>query len=207
MKNSDSLISRVFIFVGSLNENLWDLVKVNLLFLISVIPLFTLGPALTALFISLDRMSDIDAEKEEGVFSFYKRSFLLGFRQSLFPGIVFLAASLLTFSGIIFYLERSAVQTLFVLPAACTLLIYILLCGILFHLFPMCGTAETDNLLQEAARRALYTFGRTAAALVSMALLLFFQVLSFPLLLPLTLALGFSVPAFMGRYLVRAYAA
>lgn len=192
-------VTALFLFFERLNDNLWDLVKLNFLFLVSCIPVLTIGPALSALGICTDRMADEDSEKEEGLFSFYKRAFRSASRQALPLGIFAVFFSAVSGSAFFFYMNLADTRIIFVLPAAGILLLFLLAWCVLIHAFPICGARETGALLvKQAARQALLTLPRTLGALICMLVLLLAQVLGFPALLPLTLALGFSVPAFIG---------
>ena len=70
-------------------SRLADLVVLNLLFLVSCVPLFTIGAASTAMYTVCFQLG---TEKESGIFRTYFRSFRENFKQST---ILFLILALL----------------------------------------------------------------------------------------------------------------
>ena len=125
-----------------------SLVILNLVFLCTCIPIFTIGAALTALYDVVFRM---DTEREGKSASLYFRSFAANFRQSTPVWLLFLlfltagSGNLVIFSN----MAGTLGQILFVLSAA--VLINILL--ILGYVFPL--MSQFDNTRRNHLKNAL----------------------------------------------------
>lgn len=71
-------------------SRIYDLAVLNLLFLLTCVPIFTIGAASTALYTVCFRM---DTEKEDGIFRSYFRAFRDNFRQGVLLWLLFLLFS------------------------------------------------------------------------------------------------------------------
>ena len=69
----------------------WDLIVLNLLFLVCCIPVVTIGPAITALHYVTTKMAG-EKERHSGGRQFFFKSFRANFRQGVLMGILFGAA-------------------------------------------------------------------------------------------------------------------
>lgn len=186
-------------FVSTAMDNLWNLIKLNIVFLISCIPIVTIGPALTSMSQVTSQMARDSEEISDPV-----RSYFLHFRQSfsrsVLPGFFTLLIHIVFGGGLLIYSSRMSAGTQYLLLSACSLLILLLTWGISVHLYPMLSQENEEKLLSKAAIHALERMGRTVIAVLLMIVLLLAQLLSFPVSLPLTLSLGFSLPALIGSF-------
>ncbi len=181
-------------FFEVLGESSWSLVKLNVLFLISCLPLLTLGPALTALSACIRELIEGDL-REERPFHSYRVFFVSCFRVSFFWGLAVLAAGSILITAVLFYGKQAGENWFFVPLTALSLLAILLLGGFFVHLFPFLSEDKKPDLPRLAVLTALERMGKTLTAFLISAVLLCIQVLFLPVSLPLLLSLGFAVPA------------
>ncbi len=160
-------------FFEVLGESSWSLVKLNVLFLISCLPLLTLGPALTALSACIRELIEGDLQEERPFHSY--RVFVI--------------------TAVLFYGKQAGENWFFVPLTALSLLAILLLGGFFVHLFPFLSEDKKPDLPRLAVLTALERMGKTLTAFLISAVLLCIQVLFLPVSLPLLLSLGFAVPA------------
>lgn len=165
-------------------------VGLNLVFLLTCLPLVTLGPALSALGFVMGRLAD-DAPVA------LVRDYLSAFRRRFWPkvgwGLAFLASHCILALAAWSY---SHAGPFFFPLAGLTLAGVLLLWAVGLHLFPALSEPEAPSRpLLTAWNAFLSSFGRSLTAVVLALLLLLVQLLLFPTVFPLTLAGGFVLPA------------
>lgn len=186
-------------FLSLAMDNLWNLVKLNIVFLISCIPIVTIGPALTAL-------SHLTAQmvRDEEELSFPVKQYIFYFRQSfsraLPMGLLILLLHIVFGGGLLIYGSMMSAGTGYLLPCSCSLLVLLFTWGIGLHLFPMLAQPVEENLLSNAAMHALQHMGKTILAVILMIVLLMIQLMTFPVSLPVTLSLGIALPSLAGSF-------
>ncbi len=166
-----------------------DWVGLNLVFLLSCLPLVTVGPALSALGHVLGRM----ARGESGApVRRYWAAFRARFLSKVLWGLAFLAVQAVLIMSAWFYL--SAGEFLFPL-AELSLAGTLCLWGIGLHLFPaLCDDQPPRRPLKAALVAFFISFAGSLLAAGAALVLLLAQVLLFPAVLPLTLAGGAVLP-------------
>lgn len=188
-------------FVEILQLECVTLVKLNLLFLVSCLPVVTLPPALYALHAVIRRMV---LDQPVDCFHHYRTAFCTGWKRTY--GAFFLTALPLVCAGFGagFYLRCAAENPLFFLPflLCSTILLVVLLSSSYLY-----GILTLDRPLREAVRLALMLgiakpLRAVLAALCSYGLLLV-AVLEFPLSAIYLLFIGFSVPCLLGQFFLR----
>lgn len=180
-------------FFEVLGESPWSLVKLNLLFILTSIPIVTFGPSLTALNACAAELVRGDII-EERPFHTYRRVFSSCFLRALPWGLLALAANAVLGTALFYYGRLANESWLFVPFTALSLLALLFLWGILIHLFPMLAESDQKNLFQKAALYALERMGKTLTALLLSCILLAVQIFLFPVSLPIILALGIVLP-------------
>lgn len=199
---------RTAFILSVITENLWELVQLNLLFLLTCVPLVTIGPALTALDACF---SDIlqKQRRDEPILPRYFAAFRSRFLAALPWGLTLLAGSFVLGFALFWYGSLASGSWLYVPFTALSLLGLIFFLGILSHLFLLLAEggmeAGETSLPKAAALRALTRMKQTLIGLAAAFILLAVQFLLLPATVPLLLSLGLSVPglimawACMGR--------
>ena len=199
---------RTTFILSVITENLWELVQLNLLFLLTCVPLVPIGPALTALDACF---SDIlqKQRRDEPILPRYFAAFRSRFLAALPWGLALLAGSFVLGFALFWYGSLASGSWLYVPFTALSLLGLIFFLGILSHLFLLLAEggmeAGETSLPKAAALRALTRMKQTLIGLAAAFILLAAQLLLLPATVPLLLSLGLSVPglimawACMGR--------
>lgn len=192
-----------------LSDGLLTLVKWNLLFLITCIPIITIGPAMAALGFCTNALVTDDRPQKNAA-KLYFNAFKASFFKALPLGIYFLFITLLFGAGFFVYSYLSPENAVYVSMSSLSLVILTLFWGVMAHLYPLMFDFEkTDwentrvvmsnkklrELITEAAYTALARMKWTAIALVFSVLFLGVLILFLPHTLPLLLTIGFSFVA------------
>lgn len=177
------------------------LLKLNLLFLASCIPVVTLPPALFAMQQVVRKMV---LDQPVSCFYDYRTAFRNGWKQAY--GAFFLTALPLVLSGwgAGFYLGYAAEQPLFFAPFMLCATVFLVAMLSSTYLY---GILSSGKTLRESVRLALLLgigkpFRAILAALCYYGMLLV-AVLAFPLSALYLLLLGFSVPCLLGNFYIR----
>lgn len=179
-------------FFSVLNENLWELVQLNLVFLLTCIPIFTFGPSLAALTACLSDMLH-KRRRDERILPRYFAAFRTCFLPALPWGLVLLAGSFILGFALYWYGSLAMASWFYVPFMSLSLLGLIFFLGIFIHLFFL--LAEKKHVqLKEAAAHALSTMKQTLVCMIIAFFLIAFQILLLPATVPLILTLGLSVP-------------
>ncbi len=187
--NEDNFLHRFFLFAGSL-------IELNLLWILSSIPLLTIGASTTALYYcTLKLLKDGDIS----IWKSYWKSFRMNFIQAtaLWLGLVL--------AGVCVWLEKRAVVTM---PGAMSVIFTYVVWGMIFFLivialciFPTIASFENKTLrlipysLYFAVRKPGYTLCVAAITCVPMYFTLVDAEL-FPVYLLVWLMCGFSLTAY-----------
>jgi len=176
-------------YVTVLRQEFPALAALNLVFLLTCLPVVTLGPALSALGHVLGRMVN---GRSGGGLRAYFAAFRKDFPRKLGWGLLFLlAVALLTFSAR-FYGELGGV---FLALSGFCLATLICLAAVAVHLFPaLSGPEPPEKPLRSAGLAALLDFRRTMLSLLAAVCLMIPHFLLFPQFLPLTLVCGAVLP-------------
>lgn len=135
-----------------------SLVILNLLFLCTCIPIFTIGSALTALYDVVFRM---DTEREGKLISVYFRSFSANFRQSTPIWLLFLLFLVASCTNAVIFSNMGGVlgQVLFVLSVVILINFFL----VLGYVFPLLSQFDntTGNTLKNALLLSVANLPRT----------------------------------------------
>lgn len=177
------------------------LVKLNLLFLVSCLPVVTIPAAVFAMN-RVTRMMVLDQPVTLGYH--YKAAFKGEWRRAYAAFFAVAVPLVLSGCGVWFYLSRAMAQPLLLLPfmLCSTVLLLTLLASAYFY-----GLLTTGRSFRECLRLSLLLgAGRplrgTAAALAVYGSLMF-AVLEFPISGIYLLLIGFSVPCLLGGFFIR----
>ena len=175
---------------------IFDLVVLNLIFILSCVPVVTIGASLSALYyVSLKMVRGEDPY----IWQNFWKSFRQNFKQGTIVWLLLIAVSL--FLGMDFYIINSQDTVLFAVVRTGLWVI----CGILFsmfvYIFPVIShfVCTTRQALKNAALMAIAHLPYTFILLAGHALILFlctFSVKTFALVVVLSGFCGFSVFSF-----------
>lgn len=192
-----------------ISDGLITLVKWNLLFLLTALPIVTIGPAMAALSFCTNALAKDDrAQNNAG--RLYLSAFRAVFLRALPLGFLILFLWLFLGGTFLLYLSRIPVSSLYIPLTSASVLLFVLVSGSLLHLLPLLFDGDNTDwnqskisiskksfpeLIREAVRQSLLHGKGTLIAVVFSFLFLGGQLMMFPALLPLTVAIGFSFPA------------
>ena len=177
------------------------LVKLNLLFLISCLPVITIPPALFAMNQVIRRMV---LDQPVDCFYHYKTAFRQYWKRAY--GAFFLAALPLVCAGngLSFYLRQAASNPMFFPPFMICSTVFLVALLASTYLY---GVLSLDRSLGEALRLALILgIGKPLRAILAAFCyygILFFALMAFPMSVPFLLLIGFSVPCLLGNFYLR----
>lgn len=180
-----------------------DLMILNIIFVITCIPIVTIGPALTALhYVTLKMAEQGDVE----VVRSYFRSFRQNFRQALIIWLIMLLfAWILWFDIANLWGANDAIHRIVLALSFVALVCYVL---VLLYVFPV--LAQFDNTIAKTFRNAvgisLRAFPRTVSMfmlILASVMLTFYTVDTFKYCSILWLTLGFSSIAYANSFLLR----
>lgn len=137
-----------------------DLLVLNLLFLVSCVPIFTIGAAATALYTVCFRFG---TDRERGLIRSYFEAFRDNFKQATALWLILLlCGGTAGFNTVLFYTMSGGMHFLFILFAA--LLVLVLLIGAMA--FPLLSQFDNDlkSMLKNALILGLGYLPRTVAA-------------------------------------------
>ncbi|MCI8269667.1 MAG: YesL family protein [Lachnospiraceae bacterium] len=191
--NEDNFLNQFFLFMGKL-------IALNLLWMISCIPVITIGASTTALFYCTLKLHK---DKDISTWKFFWKSFRSNFLQSTAIWILLLVA------GALLWLERIAIGTMpqgmkqiftYVLAAAGLFLLLISL-----YIFPT--VASFENKLLKLLGHTLYFIFRQPGYAVAIAAItclpMYFTLVDaelFPVYLFVWLLCGFSLTAYVDSW-------
>lgn len=128
------------LFLEILWRDFWELIKLNLLFILTCIPIITIPPAFT----SMTRITLCMVRGENYFLGHeYFRCFKREFFRSLAAGAVLLAGTAMASLSVWFYFSMAAERgSLFLLPAGIGLVLLLLLVIMSFYVFPMLALVD-----------------------------------------------------------------
>ena len=191
------------------SDGLFTAVKLNCLFLLTSIPLVTIGPAMAAL-ANCTNLHVMDDRIQFATSKAYFASFRASLRRTLPVGIAVILLNLVFGTGLHLYIQLMGQNIMFVPLASLSLLALVVLWAVTVHLMPLFFEAtdfdskpltvtitgkSTKELILTAARTALVTAKKTAVCLVIGGIMLALQFLFMPLTIPVVLIIGIGLPA------------
>ena len=178
----------------------------NLLFLVTCIPILTIGPAMAAMGFCTNALIT-DARAKENAAKLYLNAFRASFLKALPIGMYFLFITLLFGGGFFVYSYLSPENAAYVSMSSISLVVLTLFWGVIAHMYPLLfdfdktdwenkmpavSALKLRDLISESGRTASACLIPTAIALVFSVLCIGLQFLFIPFTLPLLLTVGFS---------------
>ena len=182
--------------VTAVLSRITDLVYLQLLFLLTSIPVVTIGAGLSALF-SVSRKLHLDTISE--IAPAYFKAFAAGFKKSTLAWLFFLFIALMVYADVNFYAERGtfgrAARILVDIIAALGYLCFV-------YLFPMLAWLE-NRLLPQMKNALILAFAHPGATVIVTLIYAAAAALS-RFLFPIFLFIGFSGPVYLAaRVLIK----
>jgi len=180
-----------------------DLMGLNLIFIISCIPLLTIGASLTALYSVTFKMADPD--KDHFLVRDYIDSFKKNFRQSTTAmGIILLKVALLV--GIIFFINHAAGDSEPSLLITAPFLLVVTIIGLVtLYLFPL--VAYFENSTRQVFKNALIISFHQMAKSIVLFLIALIIIVVIPLFVQqlwfVWLLMAFSLTAYLQSLILR----
>ena len=177
------------------------LVKLNLLVILSSLPLVTLPAALYAMQTVVRRMV---LDQPVDCFYHYRIAFVKGLRTA-YPAFFAVALPLvLSGYGMGYYLRFAAINLLFLLPFAFCTAVFLLTLLASVYFYPILSDGRT---VREALRPAVVLGAgrplRAALAVLGIYGLTLLAVLALPIRLPYLALIGLSLPCLLGNFFTR----
>jgi len=181
----------------------------NLLFILTCIPIITIGPAMAAMGFCMNSLIESDRAKESAA-KLYFNAFRTSFMKALPVGIYFLFISLLFGAGFFVYSYLSPENAAYVSMSSISMVVLSIFWGYMMHFYPlMFDFDKTDwetkqvfmrktkltDLIAEAGRIAMYYWKQTALALVFVVLFFGSMLIFLPFTLPILVLIAFSAVA------------
>ena len=201
-KERDNGKSGFACFCITVFDELWYLVKLNLLFLVGCVPIVTIPMAFTA---ALRVTSLLAQERRLPLWKTFRKAYLGEWKRALPCGWAFALLQALAGFGVFAYGMMMQENPLTLLPLLAALVIFAVLAvaGLYFHsMLAMCELSLAD-MLRNAFILAVSEGWRNAVALLALVACGLIAVLLFPATLPLTIfllpALGMLAASFAIR--------
>jgi len=180
------------LFWLAISQNPWDMIKLNLAFLISCIPIITIPAALAALFGMNYRFL---LGKHIDFLSDYWELFKESFKRATVIGLLSMILMFAISFAIYFYATLAASELMFAFVAVLLSMLLLSVITMSFYVYPM--LILTDLRMVQIIKNAFYLtivcLPRNALTLVVIAVLLIIAIFSFPISLLIYAVMGFSL--------------
>lgn len=182
-------------------SKIFDLVILNLIFILSCIPIITIGASLSALnYVCLKMVRG----EEPYIWQNFWKSFRQNFKQGTFIWIIFLLIA--AFLGMDFYIINSSDTVLFAVIRVCLWVVCGVLLSMFLYIFPVIShfVCTTKQALKNALFMAFGFLPYTIILLALCAFILFlctYSVKTFAMVVIISGICGFSVAAFTASIL------
>lgn len=183
-----------------LREDLLTLVIWNFLFVLTSIPIITIGPSLAALTHCTCYLvhNDVIIEKPSKI---YIDAFKSCFHTALPWGLLATSVTAVLGIGFFIYSHMLSEDMLYVPLTAGSVLGLVIFWALFIHLFPaLTEYPDASGRIRAAAYCALTRTKKTVIALIVSGVILVLQILMFPVLIPMTLSIGIVFPAICAAY-------
>ena len=181
----------------------------NIVFLITCIPIITIGPAMAAMGFCTNSLVESDKPKD-GAVKLYLKAFRASFMRALPVGIYFTFFTLLFGAGFFVYSYLSPENAAYVSMSSISMVVLSFFWGFMMHMYPLMfdfDKTDWDNktvylrnmklteLISETGRTAMYYWKQTAIALVFVVMFFGGLLIFLPFTLPILVLIGFSAVA------------
>jgi uncharacterized membrane protein YesL len=177
----------------------WDILKLNVLFILYSIPIITVGPAFGAL---TSITMKIVQKKHIFIFSDFHEAFKLNWKQSLICSLIGLIVFFLLISSIFFYFNLAQSNSKFYIILFFCLFLIILFGFAWIHVYPLITTVSLSlkDILKNSVLLSIVCFKNTFLGTLVSGMILGFNVFFLPLTFPLYLLITFSLLSFIASF-------
>ncbi|MBR5268339.1 MAG: DUF624 domain-containing protein [Lachnospiraceae bacterium] len=181
----------------------------NFLFILTCVPILTIGPSMAAMSFCMNALVKNDQVKMNPA-KFYLDAFRTSFGKALPVGIYFLFITLLFGAGFFVYSYLSPENTVYVSMSSLSMVILSFFWGVMMHMYPLMfdfektdwdgqkvfmRTIKLTELISESGRTAAACWKQTALALVFVVVFFGILLIFMPLTLPVLALIGYSAIA------------
>ncbi|OPJ57690.1 DUF624 domain-containing protein [Clostridium chromiireducens] len=189
----------ISLFFYLLLNKFWDILKLNMIFILYSIPIITIAPAfgaMTSITMSMVR------DKHVFIFSDFHEAFKLNWKQSVACGIINTIILVLLSTSILFYFKLSQNNVNFYIVLFLCIFITVLFLFASLYIYPLLTTVSLSlkDILKNSLLLSIVCFKNTLIGAVVCGIILGFNVFFFPLTVPLYLFLTFSLLSFISSF-------
>ncbi|EKQ56233.1 MULTISPECIES: DUF624 domain-containing protein [unclassified Clostridium] len=189
----------ISLFLYILCTKFWDIIKLNMLFILYSIPIITIGPAFGAM--TSITMSMVQ-NKHIFIFSDFHEAFKVNWKQSLISGVISIIFFILLSTSILFYFKLSQNNPKFYIILFTCIFIMILFSFAWLYVYPLLTTVSLSlkDIFKNSLLLSIVCFKNTLIGAVTYGIILGLNVFFFPLTFPLFLFLTFSLLSFISSF-------
>lgn len=187
------------LFFETFFREFWQLIKLNLIFVLYCIPIVTIGPAVGAMTsVTVTMVRDLPTD----VFYDFRKAFRENWKRSFLCGLLFLAVCVLIYISVICYMQLSKQNAIYNIP-----LIFIGVVAMLFSLawiyvYPMAATIDLPLklILKNSALLGMACLTHSLPAVLLCGVLMGLSIWFLPLTAPAFLLFTFSFISFISSF-------
>lgn len=189
----------ISLFFYLLTTRFWDILKLNMIFILYSLPIFTIGPAFGAM---TSITMSIVQNKHIFIFSDFHEAFKLNWKQSLVCSIISCIMFILLSTSIIFYFNSAQNNAMYYIVVFFCIFITILFLFAWLYIYPLLTTVSLSlkDIFKNAILLSIVCFKNTFLGAFTFGAILGLNVFFFPLTLPLYLVLSFSLLSFISSF-------
>jgi uncharacterized membrane protein YesL len=187
------------LFLEILILRFWDIIKLNLIFILYCIPIVTIGPALgamTSITISMIQRKHIY------IFSDFHKAFKSNFKQSFIAGIITIITIVILSYSLAYYYKLAQNSYFFYSIFFFCFFLSVFVGLAWLYVYPLIATVHLSlkDIFKNSILLSIVCFKNTLLGALVYWLIVCFNVLFFPLALPFYILLSFGILSFIGSF-------
>lgn len=189
----------ISLFLQLFTSRFWDILKLNVLFIIYSIPIVTIGPAYGAM---TSVTMSIVQKKHIFIFSDFHEAFKANWKQSLTCGFIIVALFVLLNISIPFYFKLAQGSSIFYIVSFLLIFLTVLLGLASIYIYPLVTTVSISikDIFKNAILLSIVCFRNTLLGASIYWIILGLTIIFLPLSLPLIFFLAFSLSSFISSF-------
>jgi len=187
------------LFLHLLLNKFWDILKLNMIFILYSLPLVTIAPAFGAM--TSITMSMVQ-NKHVFIFSDFHEAFKLNWKQSLACGIISTIMLVLLSTSILFYFKLSQNNANFYIILFLCIFITVLFLLASLYIYPLLTAVSLSlkDIFKNSLLLSIVCFKNTLIGALACGIILGLNVFFFPLTVPISLFITFSLLSFISSF-------